>query len=534
MRESRIIRRDSFPVDGLGRGRSRGLTKILETRVRHFVTAVLTGNEKVIQDYTSTQIIAFKQAIQARSIGNVQLLSRFARIAFEEMVRLARCDFEGKIPTTKKEQIPNGGVLRNLLYKNLLEGTVRSAAKVLPFANFLLGNQNAKTQQQTTGTLHAAGTASTRLELVTTAGLKILMDAVEVGDDEIVQILSRDWINYLRLIIFPGKASDRMMEVLVACRVKEFEVCFPDNKMDEARLLTKVGLELVAAATQGCREDARLAQLARDLPRIFTLPIRNGNASGEQLEQVFRGLQEEFIARFDKGNSRTIMRLLNATIEVVIRFMADEDARTAQMVARRLAETYQHIINRGAANLVENAHIKYLEDEFRYCIDKMADERNEELDGSRVRNLIGTLLHILHAAVRYDQCDVTERISDLISRSLEHLRRRGERIGVGTTRSQLLKCIPPWCEMDLSPVYCLETVLALLSAAQRMNRVVSETACFQELVASFSEPSPELEVLKENVREAVSSLLSPNDADMVRTAIQRLRKSINVGDILPD
>ncbi|PGH14951.1 hypothetical protein AJ80_05714 [Polytolypa hystricis UAMH7299] len=511
-----VDRKVSFMSADLDIKQLRHLPKVLESHLRYYVVAIMMDNEKVIQNHTTMQVNAYREAIQAKNIRTIKLLSHLSLKAFEEMVRIARCDMEGDEMADGNEQPTSTQHLPNtVFYNHVIPGVVRTTARLASLVNSMRENQGSIPQQPTRA-LHAASSASLKLELLTSAAVKILTDAIEIGAEEIVQMLARYWALGLRYI-FAGKASDQMMEVLVLYRADEFECYFREREMDKPYVLAKIGLELMAAAFQGRKEDSRLAQLAVSLSKIWLLTLRNvvekGYASYEQLEKFIRSLQKEITAGFEVHNWQAIRRVGPAAIEVLIGVVTDENAYTAHIIAR-LA------INNEGADIIDNTLIRDLEEEFWKCIDGVAitDSTDKEiLKGTRMWDFAGWTTSLGRSPISFPETLSVQKV----------------RITVATVKKQLLQCIP----MCSSPVYYLETVVALVSSVAAVALKKTDPrriVIHQEAVSLLSESSDQLKILVKKMNEVPADANRRDDAARIMEIVKQLRRELNAGNILAD
>lgn len=574
-----LDRRDSFlgPVElDLRLGQRRRLPKIVESQVRHFITAVMMDNEKVIKRYADMEIRAFREAVQSKNVSAIDLLCRVSVMAFEQTIDMVKYDMEGgdvaegsdRAPppteTTITASPPGSG-----LYTQLLMPVVGTTAKAAAFISFILGSHSTGAKQQrqdqqqqirpgggaSAAALHAVGAAGSKLELMTSTAVLILTEAIIDGDEEIIQMLSKYWASALRLISFPGKASDRMMEVLVTCRVEEFEGFFRENKMMDAKVRARLGVELLASAIQGRRGDAQMAQLAVNLAKIWSLALRNvvekDYISYSRLEEFMRGLQKDFTAGVELHNWRNIERFGTACLEILVGMVADENATTAHIMAQMVTEGWQHALDHGGEHVINKVIILDLVNEFWISISETEDEKSsgEEkestnkgekdkgrtmVEASRAWNVAGTMLKILHTAGRHGLPTIAAKISEVIVGNLDRASRSGKTVGVDAVRGQMLKSIVPWCKVDPSPVYYFEAMLTLLLAAQRTSCTAAAEVIDREIVAILRHPSRERDVLTGKVKEVTIGGDRPDDAAQLATVVRMLRENLTEGDILAD
>jgi len=522
-----LLRQNSVLMTGLDYGQSSLVPKILKGQLRHFTIAVMMNNEAVLEDYTNITVIAFKEAIRERKIKDIELLAQLALMAFEQLVALARNNM-GDGDVSEGSGGGSGNSSDPGFYHLLLMPLVRSTAKASEFISFILGNHGAK--RETPGVaLHAANTASSKLEVLTKSAVAILTLAIELGDEDIVRLLAERWANALRHISFPGKASDRMMEVLVTCRVEEFEGFFRKNQMVEAKVRAKLGVELLAAAIKGRRADARLAQLSLNLAKIWSLALRNvvdnGYVSYEQLEMFMRELQDDITTGVDLGSLRNIERFGTACIEILVAMVADENPRTAHIMARMVVEGWQHIINHGGGPLIDKTHITDIAEEMWNLI-KDKEKKSEEWNTCRAWNLGSGAIKALHVAVRYGFPDVIVRLSDRIVYYLEQASKLREAAAAQAAHDQMLKWIPQLCEVDPSPVYYFEVILALFIYAARGKYLRAKRAISRGISSIIREPSAERTLLVGHIRSVISSTERPDDAARLRVAIKALQGMI--------
>ncbi|RYP20298.1 hypothetical protein DL765_002861 [Monosporascus sp. GIB2] len=526
---------DSSPLTAvLGPVKSQVLPEVLRNHLRQFIVAIMMDNHKLVQKQTRTMVAAFRQAIKERNIRSIKVMSQFTMLVFEAMVDLVKYDVESKEGT--RSRLPTTDHLRNFL----VAGVARSASILGCFVDYALGVHGPK-QNKITDSLHAANTASSSLELITASAVQILSDAIEFGDDEIVQMLARYSVSSLREIFFPGKASDKMMEILVRCRAEEFEHAFRDNDIDKTTALARVGLELMSVAIQGRGEDDRLTQLAMVLAKIWSLAFHNslekGYGSYEQLERFMWRNGEKLRAGCEKGNWQTYKRLGPGCTETLIQIVADGDTLVAHMDARSIARDWQFAIDcGGGTQLVDNVFFQHMEDQVWEAVDEMATSENsskpENLLKTRLWHVIGALLTFLHVTVEFgnDLHGVAERFSDLVLRNMDRLQTQGTVVG-DVARRQLLKFIPVWCEIDSTPVHYLETLIALHSISQRAGPTVEATAR-REIAAILSKPSDELSMLKKTISEAVSSSDRPDNVARIKSTLRRLEAILGKNNLL--
>ncbi|RYP45863.1 hypothetical protein DL768_007859 [Monosporascus sp. mg162] len=518
----------------LGPVKSQLLPEVLRNRFRQVIVAIMMDNDKLVQKETRTIVAAFRQAIKERNIRSIKVMSQFAMLVFEAMIDLVKYDVESKEGT--KNRVPTTNHLPNFL----VAGVARAASILGWSVDFALGVNRSK-QNKITDSLHAANTASSSLELITAAAVQILSDAIEFGDEEIVQMLARYWVSCLRKIFFPGKASDKMMETLVHSRAEEFERAFRDNDSDKTMTLARVGLELMSVAIQGRGEDDRLTQLAMVLAKIWSLAIHNsvgkGYGSYEQLEWFMWRNGEKMRAGCETGNWQTYKRLGISCTEILIQIVADGDALVAHIKAQSIARDWQFAIDcGGGTQIVDNVFFQHMEDQVWEARDGMATSENnskpESLLRTRLYHVVGTLLTLLHVTVKCgnELHGVTERFSDLVLRNLERLQTRGRAVGEAARR-QLLKFIPVWCEIDSTPVHYLETLITLHSISRRAGPTVEAAAC-REIVTILSKPSDELNVLKRAISDAVSSSDRPDNVARIKSSIRRLEASLGENNLL--
>ncbi|GAB1317934.1 hypothetical protein MFIFM68171_08144 [Madurella fahalii] len=497
----------------------------LKSHTKHFINAILMGNERMIREHATLQISAFKEAVKLGNTTVIKTLSMVSTIAFIEMVNIARGD---RGPGTQELPV-------NTFYKSHSKWCVALLmAMIASLVNLIMGIRTGNrklARQHRPRLLHAADTASSKLELMTSAGLQILSDAIQNGDGDIVRMLSVSWVVALRHAFFPGDDSDKMMEMLVQCHAQEFEASFKDCDMEKAVLLANVGLELIAAAIQQRKSDIGLARLALDLSRIWSLTLNNlverHLVDYAELEHFLRRLLRDFTAGFPKGDWKIITRLGPAMVEVLIGVVADKSPHVAHIVSQVITEGWQLAVDLGGEKVVHDVLLSELQHEFWRATTQMAGKHGEDVTGTRMWNMLGALLSVVHTAVKYNQRAAIEELCNLIFENVQRSYAHETIVGYAL-RGQVQRLLPRFYEVDSSPVYIVEVISTLLSAARRTAHPGANEFIRREVCGAFSEPSNALDDFFARTREFVSRRNWPEGADRVKAALKLFPESLNI------
>ncbi|KXX73161.1 Serine/threonine-protein phosphatase 6 regulatory ankyrin repeat subunit B, partial [Madurella mycetomatis] len=235
-------------------------------------------------------------------INIVLTLSMVLTTAFVEMIKIARGD-QGRAT----QELPV-----NPFYKSCFKWCIALLITMIAsLVNLIMENRTEDRKgYQRPRLLHAADTASSKLRLMTSAGLQILSDAIQNGDGDIVSVLSASWVGTLRHASFPGEASDKMAEMLVQCHAKEVEALFKDSAMEEADLVLTLN----------------------------NLVERHYLVDYAELEHFLRRLLRDFTTGFPYRDWKVIKRLGPAMAEILIGVVADKSPHVAHVVSQVITE----------------------------------------------------------------------------------------------------------------------------------------------------------------------------------------------------
>ncbi|KAH6635903.1 hypothetical protein F5144DRAFT_628016 [Chaetomium tenue] len=522
--------KDPFIWDAIGRYGS------------HFLAQVAVGNDKKIQQHIDMKVALFKTAIQNKNLTSIRFHTDFSAMAFQALVKQARKDME------REEDIRNGNAPAPRPERSRFK-TALLASCVAPILNFLVWSRVRETERRRDDeAFHATSSATAKLDLIVSAAVRILSDAIEDGDATIVQMLSRSWVDALKGM-FAEDFNDNMAQELVTNRAREFEGFFRQGAMDKANLMAKLALELMSAAIQGSKMDDRgkeREKLAIALSSIWSLTLRNvikdngGSPSAEeaayqQLDDFLERIKKEITQEIKDGNWEYIRRIGPCCFETLVGLVADDNARAAAMVARILVEGWQVAIDEKMDGI--DIIIKDLEQEFKVAIRDLAEDSNVRLEMTRPWVMAGALFKILHAAVRYNCAPIKRKISHLLLSNISVLQSSTSPEFMARVRTYTVDIVPVWCEVDENPVYLLESGVAMLSAMHETGyfATYSEEGARRAIASSLCEPSDGLTKLEARVRQVLANPASRDDAGRIKETIKQLQKHLGAhGDkILP-
>ncbi|EAQ91601.1 hypothetical protein CHGG_03536 [Chaetomium globosum CBS 148.51] len=508
----------------------------------HFLAQVAVGNDKKIQQHIDMKVALFKTAIKNKNLTSIRFHTDFSAMAFKALVKQARKDME------REEDIRNGNApaarSESSRFRTALLGSC-----LAPILNFFVWSRVRETERRQDNEAHAISSATDKLDLIVSAAVRILSDAIEDGDDAIVQMLSRSWVDALKSM-FAEDFNDNMAQDLVTNRAREFEGFFRDGDMDKANLMAKLALELMSAAIQGSKMDDRgkeREKLAIALSDIWSLTLRNviKNSGGspfaeeaayQQLEDFLQRIKKEITQEIKEGNWEYIRRIGPCCVEVLVGLVADNNIRAADIVARILVEGWQFAIDE-KMDEIDTILIRELEQEFKAAVRDLAEDSNAGLEMTRPWVMAGALVKVLHAAVRYNSAPIKQKISQLILSNLSALQSSTSPEFIARVRTYLVDIIPVWCEVDENPIYLLESGVAMLLAMHETGyfATYSEEGARRVLANGLCEPSDGLTKLEERVRQVLGDPASRDDAARIKDTIRQLQKHLGAhGDkILP-
>ncbi|KAK0724457.1 hypothetical protein B0H67DRAFT_640998 [Lasiosphaeris hirsuta] len=502
------------------------LPEALRNRARQLLVAVMMDNDKLVRQHTETRIATFQKAIKAGKIGAVKTLAQLSMLEFEAMVDVAKLDIEQKAGNGK------GRPRYSRLYNLVVIIAARSSHMMASLLGLALGIQRPRSQELS-ATLHGIDAASSKLEIMTSACVEILGDAIEFGDGDMVQMIAKYFMSSLRRVFLAGETGNQILEVLVNCRAQQLEVYFRDNDMEKAILLAEVGLELMTVVLNSREEDERMKL---SLIKIWSLALRNainnGYADYQQMEDFFwKNADTRLRHRFAEGVWQPYKRLGAAVIETLSGIIADRDICVALAYARSVAHDMDDALKHGGwLPLVDGILFRHLETEVWAGVEQIVrreDDAPQDLAGTSLWNVVGSILNIFHATVRYSFDDVTVRLEELMVRNLDQLRQHGRTVG-GIACRQLLEYIPAWCEIDGTSLYCFRTWSALHLIAQATKDPEIEEAFRREMIGVFTRPSPELSVLEKRTKEVLSGSEPPGDGARMLAAIDQFQKAMGM------
>lgn len=494
----------------------------------HFLVTLAAGNDKLLQQQIDMRIALFKSAIRAKHVRNIKFHSYFSVIAFEAMVKQARRDFE------KEEALRLGG-------DSAIKRRPRLGSLTACFASVLNFTVRRRVPEQANDQaedgFRTGRTTAAKLELMTSAAVKILSDAIEEGDEEIVQLLSRTWVDALKNM-FVADTNGMIAQELIYSRAREFEGFFRDNEMDKAHSMAMLALELMSSALKGTKSDEdERKKLALALAEIWSRTLRNviekRYATYEQLEQFFRGIKKVIASEIENLNWPYIKRLGPSIVEVLAGVVADNNMGTADIIAQLVVEGWQLAIDKGMIE-VDQVLVREFEIEFEESIKPLGDEPT--LKDSRMWMITGAIFKVLCSAVHHDYERIQEVVSTLIISNFYTLHNIKTPRFVAIVRDHLIKSIPIWFGVDSSPVYLLEGLVAFMSVGQVAGFTANLKEDTREIIARIlSDASENLDKLEARTREV---LLSPNrrdEAALIKNMIRRLREHLGAGGmgILP-
>ncbi|KAK3343579.1 hypothetical protein B0T25DRAFT_614755 [Lasiosphaeria hispida] len=487
----------------------------------HFLASVAVGNDKQIQQHIDMKVGLFRTAIRNKNVRSIKFHTDFSVMAFDALVKQAKRDME------REEAIRNGNIQKPPQAGGGRGRGLRAAflaSCIAPILNFIVWRRVPETaRRKEDEEAHATSSAAAKLDLITSAAVRILSDAIEDGDEEIVQMLSRSWVDALKSM-FANDVNDNMAQELVASRAKEFEGFFRDGEMEKANLMAKLALELMAAAIAGRkRQDTgqERERLAKALSGIWSLTLRkvieNGSGSKEayqQLEAFLQRIKIDITDQIKEKNWDYIRRIGPACVEVLAGLVSDDNVPAADMVAQLIVEGWQ-MADDEKMREVDATLIRELEQEFKTSIKSLAEDAEADFEMTRPWIIAGVLFKVLYAAVRYNSAPIMRNIAQLIISNMSALHSNTSPEFVARVRNRLVETVPVWCEVDENPVYLLEAVLAVLSA--------------------LSEPSGALTGLETRVRDILVTPARRDDAGRIEDVIRQLRVHLGAhgNEILP-
>lgn len=164
--------------------------------------------------------------------------------------------------------------------------------------------------------------------------------------------------------------------------------------------------------------------------------------------------------------------------------------------------------------------IKDLSDEFWIALDDV-ESKTGDLGRSRAWSLAGLMLKELHVAVRHGLSDIVDIVSDVVVKNLDDAYRHGKTVALRILRGQLLRCVIPWCEVDLSPDLLLQSHIGNSFPLLRRKNV----RALRQSSASRSPPFCGNPQRRRDVLEAkVEAMTSSNKSDDMVEMIQVIRR----------
>ncbi|KAK0707371.1 hypothetical protein B0H67DRAFT_685700 [Lasiosphaeris hirsuta] len=490
----------------------------------HYLASVAVGNDKQIQQHIDMKVGLFKTAIQKKDMRSIRFHTDFSVMAFDALVRQAKHDME------REEAIRNGGQKS----RSRMDFLMACIAPIAPILNFIVWRRvPGAARNKSDEAFHATSSAAAKLDLITSAAVRILSDAIEDGDERIVLMLSRSWVDALKNM-FTNDVNGNMVQELVTNRAKEFEGFFRDGEMEKANLMAKLALELMSAAIQGSKMNdtgKEREKLAHALSEIWSLTLRNVAENGSnpsesypQLEAFFQQIKNEIADEIEKGNWSYIRRVAPSCVEVLASLVADNNVRAADMVARLIVEGWQLADDQNMRQ-VDETLIHELEQEFKDSIKSLSEDSGASLEKTRPWVLAGALFKVLYAAVRCNSAPIKRNISQLILSNLSTLYGNTSPQFATQFLNRMFELVPVWCEADENPVYLLEAGLAVLSAFKETGYYASysEEDTRRAIVKALSEPSEVLTGLETRVRDVLLAPARRDDAGRIKDIIQQLR-----------
>ncbi|RFU28955.1 hypothetical protein B7463_g7392, partial [Scytalidium lignicola] len=499
----------SIPLKGNDPGSRDQIPRIVRAALKQTVIAIMMNNDKGFEKFTGLSQSAFIEAVRRRDIQSIKTSGEISVLAFEEMVAFARNEERGRVRQETPKMTP--GSLSSILYRRFLKSIAVPTTQVTTFVTSLLHRPGAMNREierslaRVSASSSISNTAGSKLEILTSSAVSILSKAIEVGDREIIQLLASYWVSGLRHIIFPGKSSDRMLEMLVNSRVLEFEDFFRYKDIAKADIWAKVGVELLSAAIEGRKEDERLEQLSESFSRMWSLALRSiierNYIEYGKLEEFLRSLKNYMLKGVESGNIEDVKRSGVACIEILVAMVADENPHITDIMAKLVTKGWRYTIEHGGG---DDIHIGILKQDFWNYV--------KGRNSIRAENLGDGLLKVFHVSVRDGHKDIERILSinaiKVVERAFQDYE---EAIISQIVHQQIGKFIHIVSQVDQSPIHYFKCIFSLILTAQHLGSTNAQRILGHEFVLIMTDQTQERDALMKQIRNLASRSTNGED-----------------------
>lgn len=385
--------------------RPKGLFRIFEPPLWMFRNALKANEEKRMEIFFSSYTCGIEHAIKMHQDGFLEMLVSVGEQVFKDVISLTTPRDDSQAGESVMDTHSSINVLRSLT-QALLDIFIRIFNKVRRSQ----ASKKVKTRRKVSRVarlrtdafpFYSTNPAFKTLDRLTQMAVSILAYAMERENVAAVELISKTWTEALYKV--QDDLGDEMLRVLIDARAKELQACLAENKMEAAKRLARVGVQLLATAVG---QGAHYKPLVHSLARLWTFAMRDVDRLGEDtrddcLSQLLGTVIQDFEVGLRKGDDAKIEQFTQATIEVFGQIITEGLDGLFDVMARICVTMW-------------NAVIMYHKEQL---INGVLEGRAEEL--VRLGEFAGVDMRIFHAGYSFETEGVTQKLSDIIIKVLQ-------------------------------------------------------------------------------------------------------------------